>query len=198
MFSAAWMSAITGARSATNSAAFADTAAPNAVPFFPARRRLVDPFGLPYFTPRAFATARAFFVLREIASRSAWATRAMMPTLRSFAGMSTATNRTPLSRRARRKAAVRESQSSFAMTDVDSVILASCSLRQIRPVHLAPTPELSKPRQNLGTARYCEVVDQLALSLQPKPTGPLPGRGAPLVVRRPLSCRHILPLYSTA
>ena len=50
----------------------------------------------------------------------------MMPTVRSFAsGMSTARNRTPLSRRASRNAALRESRSSLAMTSVAPVSRAS-------------------------------------------------------------------------
>jgi hypothetical protein len=52
----------------------------------------------------------------------------MMPTVRSFAsGMSTARNLTPLSRSVSRKAALRESRSSFAMTRVAPVSRARFS-----------------------------------------------------------------------
>jgi hypothetical protein len=62
-------------------------------------------------------TASASLVRREIASRSAWATSAMMPTVRSFAsGRSTAAKRTPLSRSVSRKAALRDSRSSLTMS----------------------------------------------------------------------------------
>lgn len=74
MCPAAWMSARTGARSAANALALADTVARSAAPPFPARRRLSAPFGFPGFTQRAFATASASFVRREIASHSGWAT----------------------------------------------------------------------------------------------------------------------------
>lgn len=112
----------------TRSAAFADTAARSAAPPLPARRRLSAPFGLPSFTPRALATAKASFVCREIAFRTAWATKAMIPTVRSFAsGISTATNRTPQSHRARRKAALRVRRSSFAITSVAPVTFARCN-----------------------------------------------------------------------
>jgi Recombinase len=122
------ISASTSARSAAKAAAFTDTVARSATPPFPARRRLSAPFGFPSFTPRALATASASFVRREIASRSACATSAMIPTVRSFAsGMSTATNLTPLSRKASRKAALRDSRSSFAMTSVAPVTFARCS-----------------------------------------------------------------------
>jgi hypothetical protein len=76
-------------------------------------------FGLPSFTPRAFAAASASFVRRKMASRSCWATSAMIPMVRSFAsGMSQARNRTPLSRSVSRKAALRERRSSSAITSV--------------------------------------------------------------------------------
>ena len=62
-------------------------------PPLPARRIAAMPLGLPSFTPRAFATASASLVRFEIASRSCCATRAMIPTVRSFAsGISTAAN----------------------------------------------------------------------------------------------------------
>jgi hypothetical protein len=90
---AARMSASIGARSAANAAAFADTADLSAAPPFLARRRLSGPFGFPSFTPRAFLTASASFVHREIALRSAKAVCALMPTVRSFGfGTSTATH----------------------------------------------------------------------------------------------------------
>jgi hypothetical protein len=73
--------------------------------------------GLPSFTPRAFAAASASFVRREIASRSCCATNAMM---------STARNRTLLSCRVSRKAALRERRSSLPMT---SVVLVSPATR---------------------------------------------------------------------
>ena len=96
MCPAARTSASTGTRSAANASAFTDTVARSATPPFPARRRHSAPVGFPSFTPRALATASATFVRREIASRSAWATSAMVPTVWSLAsGMSTATNRTP-------------------------------------------------------------------------------------------------------
>ena len=51
------------------------------------------PLGLARRTPRLLATASASLVRREIASRSCSATRAMMPTVRSFAsGRSAASN----------------------------------------------------------------------------------------------------------
>ena len=64
------MSASTGAKSAAKAAAFADTAAFSAALPFPALRRLSAQFGLPNFTPRAFATESASLVRLEIASRS--------------------------------------------------------------------------------------------------------------------------------
>ncbi len=63
----------------------------------------------------------------EIASRSTWATSAMIPTVRSLAsGMSQARKRTPLSLRASLKAAFPESQSSLAMTSDAPVTLGWC------------------------------------------------------------------------
>ena len=122
------ISSTTTDRSAAKAPALADTAALSASPPFPARRRLSAPFGLPSFTPRALATAGASFVRPEIASRSACATSAMIPTVRSFAsGMSTATKRTPLSRRAKRNAAFRLSWSSLTITSVAPVTFARCS-----------------------------------------------------------------------
>lgn len=104
-----------------------DTAPRSATPPLPARLRLQAPFGLPSFTPRALATASASFVRCEIASCSACATSAIMPTVRSFAyGMSKATNCAPLSRMAKRNAALRLSRSSFAITSVAPVTLARC------------------------------------------------------------------------
>jgi len=89
---------------------------PGALPSAPERRRPVRVAG---FTPRAFAAASASFVRFEIASRSCWATSAMIPTVRSFAsGMSTARNFTPESRSVSRKAALRDSRSSLAITRV--------------------------------------------------------------------------------
>jgi hypothetical protein len=72
------------------------------------------------------ADARASLVRREMASRSACATRAMMPMVNSLAsGMSQARNCTPLSRRVSRNAALRERRSSLAMTRVAPVSRAS-------------------------------------------------------------------------
>lgn len=60
-------------------------------------------------------------------SRSSWATRAMMPTVRLLAsGISAATNLTPESLSVRRKAAFRERRSSLAMTRVEPVTWAWC------------------------------------------------------------------------
>lgn len=122
------ISASIGTRSVANAAAFADTGIRSATSPFSARRTFCPPDGSPDFTPLAFATATASLVRREVAYRSAWATRAMIPTVRSFStGMSTATNRTPLSRRASKNAAFRDGRSSFAMTSVAPVTLARCS-----------------------------------------------------------------------
>lgn len=61
------------------------------------------PIRIAQLDPTRLATARVSLVRRAMASRSACATSAMMPTVRSLAsGMSTATKRTPESRRARR------------------------------------------------------------------------------------------------
>gem|GEM_PF-6525963 len=65
---------MTSAKSAAKRSAFSATVARSASPPFPARLSAAAPFGLPSLTPRAFATASASFVRREIASRSAWAT----------------------------------------------------------------------------------------------------------------------------
>jgi hypothetical protein len=82
-------SAITGARSRAWASALAATVARGAAPPFPGRLSAAAPFGLPSFTPRALAAARTSRVRFEIASRSACATSAMIPTVRSFAsGMS--------------------------------------------------------------------------------------------------------------
>jgi hypothetical protein len=48
----------------------------------PARLSAAAPLGLPSRTPRPLATASASLVRLEIASRSTWATSAMMPTVR--------------------------------------------------------------------------------------------------------------------
>ena len=89
---------------------------------FPARLSAAAPFGLPRLTPRDLATASASFVRRAIASRSCRATRAMMPTVRSFAsGRSAVRKRTPLARRVSRKAALRERRSSLAIASVSPV-----------------------------------------------------------------------------
>lgn len=64
------------------------------------------PIGIAELHPAAPGDARRPLVRREIASRLACATSAMMPTVRSFASSrSTAANRTPLSRKVSRKAA---------------------------------------------------------------------------------------------
>ncbi|MGM0583216.1 MAG: hypothetical protein ACQEUZ_00980 [Pseudomonadota bacterium] len=63
-------SAITGARSCAWRSAFAATAFLRAAPPCPARLSAAAPFGLPSFTPRAFAADSASFVRREIACSS--------------------------------------------------------------------------------------------------------------------------------
>ena len=81
--------------------------------------RRVKCAGAPRTTPRRFAAASAALVRAEIASASCSATIARMPTVRRLApGKSAATNSTPESRRARRKAAFLDSRSSFATTSV--------------------------------------------------------------------------------
>ena len=66
-------------------------AAQSGAPPLPARLSAAAPLGLPSRTPRLLATASASLVRLEIASRSACATSAMIPTVRSVAsGRSTA------------------------------------------------------------------------------------------------------------
>lgn len=82
---------------------------------------------LPSLTPRALSAASASLVRREMTSRFCWATRDMMPTIRSLASdLSTARKRTPLLRRVRRKTALRLRRSSLAMISVAPVSLARC------------------------------------------------------------------------
>jgi hypothetical protein len=66
--------------------------------FVPVLTEMGGSIRTPSFTPRSLAAARAALVLAEMALRSSWATKAMMPTVNSLAvGMSTATNFTPAS-----------------------------------------------------------------------------------------------------
>ena len=77
------------------------------------------PLKPPSFAPRTLAAASAAFVLAEIASASASATQAMIPTVSLFAsGMSQATNSIPASLSESRNAAFLASLSSFAITSV--------------------------------------------------------------------------------
>ena len=99
------MSSTTGARSCACRSALRAIAARIGAPPLPARLSAAAPSGLPSRTPRLLATLSGSFVRLEIASRSACATSAVIPTVRSFAsGRSTAANFTPLSLRVSRKA----------------------------------------------------------------------------------------------
>jgi hypothetical protein len=80
----ALMSATTCARSCAWTSALALTAARNATAPFPARRRAAARSGC-RAGHRAHEPRRGPFVRREMSSRSACATRAMMPTVRSLA-----------------------------------------------------------------------------------------------------------------
>ena len=176
-------SLMTGASVSAKLSALAATLSRSARPPFPARLSAAAPLGLPSFTPRAFAAASASFVRREIASRSCWATSAMMPTVRSLAsGMSTARNRTPLSRRVSRKAALRLSRSSLAMTRVAPVSFARLQrLVEFGRSLRRPLSTSVKRRDHRSAPARGEVVDRLALRLQTEPGAPLPRRRDPLV-----------------
>ena len=100
----------------------------------------------------------------------------MIPTVRSFAsGRSTAANLTPLSRSVSRKAALRESRSSLAITSVAPVTLARWSaLPQLRPVGVAAALDLGEAGEQGGFLLRDEAVDRLPLRLDPEPARALP------------------------
>ena len=153
----------------------------------PARLSAAAPFGLPSFTPRALAAASASLVRREIASRSCWATSAMIPTVRSFAsGMSTARNRTPLSRSVSRKAALRRQPVELGNHQRGAGHPGEVKrLRQLRPIRDLAALDLGEAGEDLGAALCCEVVDRLPLRLKPQAGATLPSRRDPLVGDQP-------------
>ena len=119
----------------------------------------------------------------------------MMPTVRSFAsGRSTAANRTPLSRSVSRKAALRDSRSSLAMTSVAPVTLARCSAcLEFRPVRVAPALHLGEAGDEAGAALSDEAVDRQPLRLDAEPAGALARRADPLVADDPRILRASVP-----
>ena len=166
------MSANAGVTSAANAAAFADTVARSAAPPFPARRRLSAPFGLPSFTPRAFATARASFVRLEIASRSASASHdphGQVIRLRHVDGHELHLT-VPQGEEKRRVPAQSIQIGNHQGRPSDHRLVQR--LRIFRPVGLAPTFDLVDPRQDLSAAGEREVLDHLALRLQSQSAPP--------------------------
>ena len=111
----------------------------------------------------------------------------MIPTVRSFAsGRSTAANFTPLSRSVSRKAALRDSRSSLAITSVAPVTLARCSaLPSSGRSGLRPLSTSVKRAISVRLPLCDEAVDRLPLRLDPEPARALPRGADPLVADDP-------------